>query len=210
MLMKTRFTFYVRAIFAALTGLLFVSCATPQAVIRMNPVSQDVKWIYGQAYISDTVSGIVVEAAFEKATSDYNIFNIAVINLSNMNYLADPANFTFEEVRYDSTAPNNIIRAIDPEIMLLNIEKEVSQSKADAKNLAVGAAVATGALMATAAVVAISSNNDGNIHHSHYRYVDPDLLIAAPLMIDAVGDAPNSYVLDTDRRREHLANTCNR
>lgn len=200
--MKTHFTNSVCAAIAAVFTILAVSCVTPQTVIRMNPVSQDVKWNYGQAYISDTVSGIVVEAAFEKATRDYTIFNIAVVNLSNMSYLTDPANFTFEEQTNGSISPR-VIRALDPETMLLNIDKEVSQSEADAKNLAVGAAVATGALLATAAVVAISSDNDDNVHHSHYRYADPDLLIAAPLMIEAVDDNyPESYASEADRRYE--------
>lgn len=199
--MKTHFTNSVRAAFAAVISILVVSCATPQAVIRMNPLSQDVKWNYGQAYVSDTLNGIVVEAAFEKATHDYTIFNIAVVNLSNMSYLADPAYFTFEEQNNDSVSPT-IIRALDPETMLLNIDKEMSQSEADAKNLAVGAAVATGALLATAAVVAVSSDNDDDVHYSNHRYADPDLLIAAPLMIETVDDNPESYVAETDRRRE--------
>ncbi|HQN94679.1 MAG TPA: hypothetical protein PLQ09_11200, partial [Prolixibacteraceae bacterium] len=60
--MKTHFTLRASIVIAT-TVILLASCASPRAVIRMNPVSENVRWSYGQAFAADTVTGIVVEAA---------------------------------------------------------------------------------------------------------------------------------------------------
>lgn len=179
--------------------LFFVSCVAPRAVIRMNQVSENVKWNCGQAFATDTVSGIKIEAAFDKSTIEFNIFDISVQNSSNLCHLLDTTNFIFEEIPYESLQGDKY-SAIDPERMLLSIDKQLSKEEADSKNAAIGAAVFAGA------IVAISSDVDHD-HHQHYQHADPDLLLATPVILDAAGDnLPYDYVSKDDRLRNLWAN----
>lgn len=181
---------------------LMSACATPQAVIRMSPVSQEVKWNYGQAFAGDTVNGVIVEAAFNRATKEYNIFDVTVINASNMEYLVDPAQFYFDDITFDTTHTNKI-NAIDPEEMLLTIDKQIAQDEAKSKNAAVGFAVAAGVL-STAAVITAATDNDPHSHH--HRTVNNDLLIAAPLVVDAGNDNNQQYLSGKEQMKDMWAN----
>ncbi len=198
--MKTHFTLR-SSLVVATAVILLASCASPRSIIRMNPVSENVRWNYGQAFAADTVTGIVVEAAYDRSTPEYNIFDVSVINGSNMSYLVDPVNFCFHETRYDS-GPANIYKAIDPETMLLNIDKKESKDEADAKNAAIGAVVVAGAVVATAAVVAASTGDAEILHHN--RHADPGILVAAPLLLDET-NAPT--MTETESRRNMWANS---
>mgnify|MGYP007016033189 CR=1 FL=1 len=129
--MKTHFT-PISSLYVAAAVILLASCASPRAVIRMNPVSENVRWNYGQAFASDTVAGVVVEAAYDQSTLEYNIFDVTVINGSNMSYVVDPVNFCFHETQYDNSR-DNVYRAIDPESMLLTIDKKESEVVGGAK-----------------------------------------------------------------------------
>lgn len=202
--MKTHFTFR-SSLYVAAAVVLLASCATPRAVIRMNPVSENVRWNYGQAFASDTITGIVVEAAFDRSTPEYNIFDVTVINQSNMSYVVNPANFQFQEVRYDD-GPINIYRALDPENMLLAIDQKESKDEADAKNAAIGAVVVAGAVVATAAIVAANSN-DTEVHHhrNHYRHADPGIMVATPIFLGGT-DEPMPAMTEAERRRDMWAN----
>jgi len=199
--MKTHFT-PLSLLYVAAAVILLASCASPRAVIRMNPVSEDVRWNYGQAFASDTVDGIVVEAAFDQSTPEYNIFDVTVINGSNMSYLVDPAKFTFKETRYDDS-PANVYSALDPENMLLSIDQKESKDEADAKNAAIGAVVVAGAVVATAAIAAANSNDVDMFHH--HRHPDPGFLVAAPLLLDGT-DEPIAAMTENQRRRDMWAN----
>ena len=194
-----------KILFPVLASILLASCATPKAVVRMKPVSENVRWNYGQAYASDTVMGIVAEAAFENSTPDYNVFNVSVINNSNMDYLVDPATFRIENITVDPANPV-AIKAIDPETILLNIDKKISQNEADAKNAKVGVAIAAGALIATSVALVVTDNNNHDQHHRH-READPNLLVTAPIIIDGANNYdPGDYVSSIDRQRELWAN----
>lgn len=200
--MKTHFTLN-SSLYVATAVILLASCATPRAVIRMNPVSENVRWNYGQAFASDTITGIVVEAAFDRSTPEYNIFDVSVINRSNMNYVVDPANFSFQETRYDE-GPANVYRALDPENMLLAIDQKESKDEADAKNAAIGAVVVAGAVVATAAIVAANAD-DVEVRHHHHRHADPGIMVATPIILDGM-DEPMPTMTEAERRRDMWMN----
>lgn len=185
---------------------LFASCATPRTIVRMSPVSEQVKWNFGQAYASDTVAGVYVEAAFDKATKEYAIFDITILNGSNMSYLVEPESFVLDAIVHDSILESHT-NAVDPEIMLLSIDKKISQNEADAKNAKVGAAIATGALVATAVVVSVAAGSDIEPrYHHHYRSVDPDLFLAPIILNAATNDIPADYLSSDDQYRDVWAN----
>lgn len=179
--------------------LLLVSCASPNAIVRMNPVSSNVRWNYGQAFAADTVMGIMVETAFDKSTQEYNIFDVKIVNGSNLNYLVDPLNFTIEE-RTDNPSYAHVYRAIDPETMILSIDKKMSQAVADDKNANVAAGVALGVL--AVATVALAVADDSHDYNNH-RVYEPNLYLAAPLVLEAASNnVPYDYVSTADQQRD--------
>lgn len=191
-------------LFPVITAVLLVACATPKAVIRMKPVSENVTWNNGQAFAMDTIMGIMVEAAFEIATPDYNVFNVRVTNNSNLDYLVDPTLFSFENRTADTLNPI-IIEAIDPETILLNIDKQISKNEADAKNARVGGAIVAGALIATSVALAVSDNN---VHQHHYRKANPNLLVSTPILIDGSNNYyEGNYVSSVEQQRDMWANS---
>lgn len=195
--MKTKVP-VIRVILPVILLSLLAACASPMAVIRMNPESEQLNWNYGQAYAADTVAGIIVEAAFDKATKEHHVFDVAVVNGSNLDFLVDPSGFYIEDVT-NANEQITSIKAIDPEIMLLNIDKQLSKDEANSKNAAVGMAVAAGALVAASVAVAVI---DDNQHHYH-RSPDPDLMLAAPIIIGAAADDEVvSYASPLEQQRE--------
>lgn len=189
--MKTNNTQHPLWIFCILV-LTLASCATPQTIVRMNPVSPDVRWNYGQAFAGDTVTGIMVECAFDNATKEYNVFDVSIVNGSNLPYLVDPVNFFIEE----SPQPTEGVlahRAIDPETMILSVDKQKAQNEADKKNAQVKTGVALGLL--TAAAVAVSLSGDVPL--------DPNLFISSSVVEDIAGNGVSpDYESSYDYLRE--------
>lgn len=185
------FLFVLVAVFAS-------SCAGPQAVIRMSPVSSDVRWNYGQAFAADSLNGIIVESAFDKATKEYNIFDVKVVNNSNLNYLVDPVNFQIIDVKSSPKHPT-VFNAIDPEQMLLSFDKQLSEAEHEKRKAAVGSGVAVGVLAAATVALAVM-----DVHHSNGHHVRvPAPIVAAPLAVDLIDNSvPYDYVTAIDNDRQ--------
>lgn len=193
--MKTTYFFSKIIVLLGLMSAV-VSCTAPQAIVRMDPISPNVRWNHGQAFASDTVTGIIVECAFDKATPEYNVFDVSVINASNMAYLLDPINFEVEEIAQKSIGM--VHYAIDPETMLLSIDKMMSKEEADAKNAKVGNGIAMGALAVAAVALAVTDDVDMG-----YRASDPDLTFSPSIMINSSNNnVPYDYMTENDEKRE--------
>lgn len=139
--------------------LLFVSCATPKTIVRMEPQAETTdltsRYFYGTEMIGQAVGDITAEAGFYDAEPDYLIFHIELENTSTSEiYDLDPADF------YLRTDLDNRIRAIDPEVQRLGMDVEQSVNEAKSKN----SALALGALAigAAVAVAVIDLNQPGN------------------------------------------------
>ncbi len=130
--------------------LLFVSCATPQSIVRVEPQAERAdltsRYFYGIQIIGQTIGEMTAEAGFYDAEPDFLIFHIELENISTTEaYDLDPADF------YLRTGEDNRIRAIDPEVQRLGMDVEQSINVAKQKNanlamglLAIGATVAVG------------------------------------------------------------------
>lgn len=196
--METNY-FTTRLVLFVSLVLILSSCASPQAIVRMNPVTPDVRWNYGQAFAADTVMGIMVETAFDKATKEFNVFDVSIVNGSNMNYLVDPNNFLIVDMESSADHPA-IYKAIDPESMILSIDKQCSQDVADEKNAKVGAGIALGALAVAAVAVAIADDSSNDYSN---RIYEPNLFLAAPVVMEVVSnDVPYNYVSTNDHQRD--------
>ncbi|WP_430971874.1 hypothetical protein [Sunxiuqinia rutila] len=161
--MKTKLAFSFIAFIALI---FFQSCSTPQAIIKLQPEREEVKWLFGQSFVVDSLYGIIYEVGFNRTINDQYWFDFHITNRSNMPILIDPVNFAY--MAYDSllnVKTPNPVQAIDPEEELLAIDQELSSNKARAKNhlgisiLAAGVDIATG----------VATLSDDNPHNDYLR-----------------------------------------
>jgi len=161
--MKTNFTSV--AVFA-LSLLVFQSCFSPKNVVRLQPEKDEVKWRYGQQFVSDSLYGVIYEVGFEQLKDNKYWFDINVTNYSNLPVLIDPADFYIQAYSGNNELlTENKVKAVDPENEILELEKELSKNEAREMNqigftvLAATADIATGIAVAT----------DDNPHNNHLR-----------------------------------------
>ncbi len=145
-----------------LAVVLMHACAAPKSVIRLEPEREDVKWLFGQSYVTDSLYGVVFEVAFDRAVQNQYWFDFNIINHSNMPILIDPVNFTY--MAYDSLNNRKLVQplaAIDPEEQLMSIDKELSRNDARAQNHLGISLVAASVDIATG-VATLSDDNPNN------------------------------------------------
>jgi hypothetical protein len=191
----------------------FSSCAVPQAVVRMEPASdQKIRWDYGQAIVEKSVDSLFGRAAFDHAEKEFLVFNVDVSNLSQRDQLVAPEQF------YLTTTTGTRYFALDPEKQLFSMEVQENIREAKAKNAAVLAGVVAAAAVTAVVVSEIkdnnnSSNNNNNNNNNTERLNHQDntnFLLSIPLAINA-GSANQSIVSQNlDNFEPNLPSTGNR
>lgn len=161
--MKTNFTFI--AVFFLMLFFL-QSCFSPQSVVRLNPEKEDVKWLYGQQFISDSINGVIYEVGFDQMSGNRYLFDFSITNRSNLPILIDPHSFyiqAFDGKMQPLTETR--VAAIDPENEILELEKQISRNEAQELNQ-----IATGLVAATVDLTTgIALATDDNPHNDHLR-----------------------------------------
>lgn len=187
---------------ALLLAAVLQACVMPQAVIRLEPQTDRVRWDYGIAILEDQADSLRGRASFVGATREYLVFNLEVENLGNTAVLVSPEKFYL-------TNPAGIrFFAADPEKIILRQEVEASQQEANAKNTAIALGVVAAAAV-TAAVIA--DINDGGLNDRRENrfaaaapvVVDPGLWWFAPNLLyrDAAAAPPAPTWTNTQDRR---------
>jgi len=170
------------------------SCAVPQAVIRMEPASdQQIRWDYGQAIVEKSVDSLFGRAAFDHAEKEYLVFNVDVTNLSQKDQLVAPEQF------YLTTNTGTRYFALDPEKQLFSMEVQENVREANAKNAAVLAGVVAVAAVTAVAVSEIkdnqndrnNNNSNNNENRNNLNSSGTDILLSVPLVLNAT---PAPYV----------------
>ena len=161
--MKTNFTSI--AVFV-LSLFVFQSCFSPQNIVRLKPEKEDVKWRYGQQFVSDSLYGIIYEVGFEQLNENKYWFDFNITNHSNLPVLIDPADFYIQAYNgQNQPMTERKVKAVNPENEILELEKQLSKNEARELNqigitiLAATADIATGIAVAT----------DDNPHNNHMR-----------------------------------------
>ena len=152
--------------------ILAQSCSTPKSIVKLEPQTEDIKWLFGQSFAVDSLYGIIYEVAFDRMVNNQYWFDFHIINHSNMPILIDPVDFAYQA--YDSLLNNQTvmpIAAIDPEEEIMGIDKELSQNEAREKShlgvslLAAGVDIATG-------IATLSDDNPNNDHLRTHLFND--------------------------------------
>ncbi len=118
--------------------MFFLSCyVSPSPIYKLNPVSENKFWLFGQEYTKATNENIEIAFAFERMIDGNLIFDIEITNISDQTILISPENFYFYPMHSidDSTSnQNNKIFAIDPEMKLHEIDSKMSKETARYKS----------------------------------------------------------------------------
>lgn len=113
---------------------VFASCA-PAPVLRLKPLFSETKWIYGKEFARSATDQVEIAVAFENMDVAAIIFDLEIINLSEQPIIVSPEKFYYLPLNWpqDTTglhAPGKISYAIDPEIRILDLDKEISRENA--------------------------------------------------------------------------------
>ncbi|WP_423128677.1 hypothetical protein [Gaoshiqia sp. Z1-71] len=142
--------------------LLIQSCSVPKNIIRLEPDREPDKWLFGQAFVSDSVYGVHYEVGFDKLEDNRYLFDFHITNGSNMPILIDPASFSCRAYNGSMTPlTENQAAAIDPESEIMGIDKQLSINKARQKNQ-FGATLAVVGVGLAAAIITGTDNNPHN------------------------------------------------
>ncbi len=120
-------------------GTLFITaCSTPQPVSRLVPLEPTNKWWHGREVMElPEERGVVMDVVFQKSTQQYLILDVRVQNFSDQPVLVDPLQFSMEGLMGDTmTSIAAPLKAFDPEMILLNLDKSASREIAEGQNSA--------------------------------------------------------------------------
>ncbi len=145
--------------------LLITSCSTPLNILKLSPEIDTGKWFYGQQVVSDSINGINFSVAFDRVVDEMYLFNVEIINQSNLSLLIDPADFYLEAFDAEKIylAEHGRLNAFDPEEKIIDFDKEIALTNARENNLAALSLVGLGIDIASAVVTSTDDNpyNDG-------------------------------------------------
>lgn len=71
------------------------SCVTPKEVVKLKSQDSNIRWLNGHEQVLDSLDGIRYMVSFDQITDNDIIFDIEVVNRSNMPFLADPAEYFY-------------------------------------------------------------------------------------------------------------------
>ena len=166
--MKIKFTF--PAVFL-LTIFFFQSCFAPRNVIRLQPETENIKWLYGQQFISDSINGVIYEVGFSQTSGGQYWFDFSITNFSNLPILIDPANFYIQPFNGRmQPMTEKKIAAVDPETEILEIEKKMLRNDARQRNQIGMGLVAATIDVATGIAVTTDDNPDNDHLRTHLTH----------------------------------------
>ena len=117
---------FVSLSLVAIAIVMLESCAGPQAITKLLPEREADKWLYGEAFLSDSIYGISYEIGFDRILDGCYLFDFHITNHSNLALVVDPAEFkcqSFDQLMNPKTAE---IPAIDPEKKILQYDMGIA------------------------------------------------------------------------------------
>lgn len=114
-----------------LSVILFLSCCSYQRpLFRLTPETDQTTWLFGKEYSKQSQNGLITAIAFEKYTYNHIVFDVSISNISSEDVLIAPENFYYLTSDSSLSKPRIKIFAIDPELQLIEAEKQSSKEEA--------------------------------------------------------------------------------
>lgn len=129
---------------------LFLLSCSPAPILRLSPLAQDTRWIWGKEYATSAANEIEVAAAFESMDENLIAFDVEVTNWSAQPVVVSPERFyylplTSPQDTVNLAAAKQVGFALDPETKILDLDKEISRE--NASYAAIAGADAIGGLL---------------------------------------------------------------
>jgi hypothetical protein len=181
--------------------LIFQSCFTPQSIIRLQPEHEGSTWLNGQQFISDSINGIIYEVGFDQTIDNRYWFNFSITNLSNLPVLIDPMDFYLQAFDGRKQPLSElIVPAVNPENEILEIEKQISKSKAQGLNL-LGVVLVAATIDVATGIAAVSDDDPNNDHmRTHLLYDAMAVASDDEYIIQSLDDVKDKWKNTTIRK----------
>jgi len=122
---------------------LLSSCVGPSPISKLDPQTKNFTWNYGQKYIDKTQDSIRFSIAFNKNAGNDLVFDVEVINRSSDSILVSPEAFFYKAMNEYGTMLGRYVYAVNPEKMLLEVDKKLAREEAHQANQAIVDLVST-------------------------------------------------------------------
>lgn len=149
----------MRYAYSAFILLVLLSSCTPLRVVRVEPVSKDFQYDYGQQVVTESIPTASVAVSYYDATAQYLVFNMSVENTGDYAINFDAASCQL----VPDVGP--VSSAIDPEVQLLSMDMDQMQRARKQRTFAwVGAGLLVAGVVADASgLVGGAGDAVGNI-----------------------------------------------
>lgn len=182
-----------------ITSTLFYNCS-PVPISRVSLDKEDIGyWQRGTAIGEKVTADLIVEAVYSHSDKKFDYFDVSIENTGEERVLIEPTSF-----RLLDPISGGKFKALDPELMILNMELKDSKRKATNKTLAIvaGAAIVAGTVAAVAADgngsgVSTTEEDDNYYYGDTYIFTDLTSRNLAPMSYQYFGQEP---LLSTDYR----------
>lgn len=117
--------------------LIFTGCAAPYKIAKLEPQESKTYWNWGRQYAVRTSGDTEIRIAYENNTRSQLVFNLEIENFSKDTLLVAPELFSVEYFRLENdTSAYASKQAVDPESMIVRLEKDLAQQNANEINAA--------------------------------------------------------------------------
>jgi len=144
--------------------LLIVSCS-PAPVFRLSPDADKSTFYYGTEYVQSDVDDVLVSLAYYRHIDNKIVFDVEIVNYSEEPIRVSPEKFYITAFNGPPAHSDAVAlrqkNAIDPEMMLLELDKKQSKEKASEQTNRV--LYATGEVLSLAGELA-SVGSDASSH----------------------------------------------
>lgn len=152
--------------FLAIAIVFLQSCAGPQTITKLLPEREADKWLYGQAFLTDSIYGISYEIGFDRILDGCYLFDFHITNHSNMPLLVDPTLFKCQSFDALMNPKTDERSAMDPEKKILQYDMGIAQNEAVAKHHIGNVLVGVGAAIAANAIIGSDNPRTDNLRYA--------------------------------------------
>lgn len=135
--MLKKFMFFASAL------ALLNACVGPSPISKLDPQTKNFTWNYGQKYIDKTRDSIRFSIAFNKNIGNDLVFDIEVTNYTTDSILVSPETYFYKAMNEYGTMLGRYVYAVNPEKMLLELDKQLAREEAHQANQAIVDLVST-------------------------------------------------------------------
>ena len=145
-----------------LLALTSTACFSPRPILQLHPTGAPSAWFYGKEVLTREVDSLRVSLIFDQLVGNELVFAAEIINRSSDTVLVSPETFFYESFRQgDTTTLSSVIRALDPEREIMDIERTISRERAQRRNALVFDVALTAVVLT--AELATMGRSDGEI-----------------------------------------------